>query len=186
MRKYKICFFIVIMFLSNMIFPSIIDNRIKAIKKIENKIKSNPEVKEVQVLDLYGDLTDKWELVITTRDGNSLIVYDVEDSLKNKEMKVFSINDLCSRGGNCVNKKNKATFAPRNLISLSVLTGLKLKNINDLINNRDVIYKIFKAQFENQNQNKVIETELYSITMYVYEFEIDKYIEQKKEMDNLY
>lgn len=118
------------------------------------RIKKNQNVEKVEI-ERYGmDITDKYNIKVITKDGYKVLLHYVKWSLKNKEISITSINDIYCYGGKVfeINDSKKIFCTPSKIVFLGKLINKDLRNVDDVINNIDELYNLFK--FLEQNNGK--------------------------------
>lgn len=171
--KNKLYLYVIVIFTVIAIIINIMYIQSDVNKKLL-KLQNNKEIESVELLDLYGDIFDKLEILIKTKNGHSIILYDLKSSLKNKDFSVYAIDDLSSFGGFFRDKYNKKKFhSPRDIRALSIICDLKIESVNDVIDNSEKLYLMFN-DYKNKDMYSVI-NDRYLFVMEIQDFDIEKY-----------
>ncbi len=110
----------------------------------------NKNAAEVKILETESDLLFfRHDVEIKTKDGYTIILYNVRWTLNNRGIYIPQINDIKSLGGRTFElkkgeKDENVYYVPNEISILGKMLGIKLKSVDDIINNIEQLYGLYE------------------------------------------
>ena len=123
-----------------------------------HRIQKNKNVIYAEILESKLDVFyDKYDIEIHTTDGYKIILHNVKWPLNNKGICISEINGICCYGGKIyeILEETKLFYDPRDIEVLGKMLEKKIKSVDDVINNIDELYNLYKI-FESNSRKEFI------------------------------
>ena len=123
-----------------------------------HRIQKNNNVTYAKILESKLDVFyDKYDIEIHTTDGYKIILHKVKWPLNNKGICISEINGIGCYGGKTYEILDgaKLFYDPRDIEVLGKMLEKKIKSVDDVINNIDELYNLYKI-FESNSRKEFI------------------------------